>query len=107
MTTGFIKRADMLEIEKDSQATLIYTFDWVDWLDTNDQLATATYSVQARLNDPNPIQIGTSGIQDTKTYVELSGGQVNKTYTVTASITTTNNLIDRRNFRVYVTNRSA
>jgi hypothetical protein len=48
------------------------------------------------------------GVQSgTKTYVELSGGQVGKVYTVTAEITTADGSTDRRSFRAKVENRSA
>jgi len=43
----------------------------------------------------------------TDTYVELSGGQADKTYIVTSKITTANGLVDRRHFRLNVVNRSA
>lgn len=107
MTTGFIKKADMLEIEKDRLAQLVYTFDWVEWLNSNDSIVEVTYEVQARLNDPDPVTILNEGILGTKTFVELAGGQINKSYVVTAKVTTENGLVDRRNFRVYITNRSA
>jgi hypothetical protein len=42
-----------------------------------------------------------------QTYIRLSAGQVDKTYVVTAKVTTTNGFVDRRNFRVLVENRSA
>jgi hypothetical protein len=107
MTTGFTKRADMLEVEKDLEAQLTYTFDWVEWLSPGDSLNEVEYTVQARLNDPNPVTIENSGIVGTKTFVELAGGQLNKSYVITARVTTSNGLIDRRNFRAYITNRSA
>lgn len=107
MTTGFIKRADMLEIEKDRLAQLTYTFDWVEWLIDNDSIQSVTYEVQARLNDPNPVAIESFGTQGTKTFVELSGGQLNKSYVITATVNSANGLTDRRNFRVVITNRSA
>jgi hypothetical protein len=107
MTTGFTKTANMLEIEKDIEAQLTYTFDWINWLVEGDSFQTVEYSVQARLNDPNPVTIVQYGTQGTKTYVEVAGGQLNKSYVITCKVTTVNGIIDRRNFRVYITNRSA
>lgn len=107
--TGFNQTNYGLEIEKDVEAQLTYTFDWSQWLEAGDTVATAEYSVAARRNDPTPITIVTSGIADsnTDTYVELAGGQAKKTYIVTVKITTADGLVDRRNFRVNVTDRSA
>lgn len=107
--TGFNQTNYGLEIEKDVEAQLTYTFDWSEWLDSGDTIASAEYSASARRNDPTPIVIESSGIADsnTDTYVEISGGQVLKTYIVTVKIVTNNGLIDRRNFKINVVNRSA
>ena len=48
-----------------------------------------------------------SGKTSSTTYVELSGGAKNKVYIVTAKITTSDGLVDRRNFRVNVVDRAA
>lgn len=107
--TGFLQTNQGLQIDKDVEAQLTYTFDWSDWLPTGDSLASVVYSVAARRNDPTPIVIESSGLTDsnTDTYVELSGGQTNKTYIVTAKITTVDGLVDRRAFRVNVVDRQA
>jgi len=98
----------LLWIDKDPQAQLVYTFDWSEWLDGADTLSTVEYSIQARINDPNPLVEIDSGISGTdKTYIELASGSVEKVYTVTAKVETTNGLVDRRNFRVKIINRSA
>ena len=107
MTTGFVQTTQGLQIEKDTEAQLTYTFDWVDWLPTGDSLSTISYTVSARANDPDPLIKVSQGIQGTKTYVELSNGQEGKTYIVTAAIATADGLIDRRYFRVKVLDRSA
>ena len=105
--SGFVQTLQGLTIEKDVEAKLAYTFDWVDWLPQGDSLSTVDYTITARANDPDPLVKVSQGIQGTKTYVELSDGQLGKVYTVTAKITTNDGLIDRRNFRVKVLNRSA
>lgn len=104
---GFEQTSTGLQISKDPEAQLIYTFNWGDWLETGDSLASVTYSVAARRNDPTPPTIEDSGITGNKTFVELSGGVTGKTYIVTAKITTTNSAVDRRNFRLKVENRTA
>lgn len=105
--TGFYQTNTDLIIDKDPLAQLIYTFDWTDWLEAGDALATCEYTAAARRNDPEPIVIESQGQQGTKTYVELAGGQVNKTYIITAEVTTVNGLRDRRYFRVNVVDRAA
>lgn len=107
--SGFIETNFGLEIDKDVEARLSYTFNWSDWLDSGDTISTVQYSVAARRNDPAPLIIESLGRTDsnTDTFVELSGGQVDKTYIVTCKITTANGLIDRRRFRVNVKARSA
>ena len=106
--TGFKQTNFGVEIEKDTVAQLIYTFDWREWLDQGDTVSTVAYDVAARRNDPTPVSIITEGVSEsTKTYVELAGGQEDKTYVVTADITTANGLRDRRNFKLKVVTRRA
>jgi hypothetical protein len=105
--TGFEQTNTGLTIDKDTEAQLTYTFEWNEWLDEGDVLASVEYEVAARRNDPEAITIEDSGFTGTKTYVELSGGAQGKVYIVTAKITTENGLTDRRNFRINVVERSA
>ena len=107
MATGYQQTSQGLQIEKDTEARLFYTFDWVDWLPGGSSLSTVSYSIAARANDPDPLEIESEGITGTRTYVELSNGQEGKSYVVTALITTNDGLIDRRFFRVKVLARSA
>lgn len=106
---GFVQTNTGLQIDKDVEAQLIYTFDWSEWLDTGDTLSAVEYSAAARRNDPTPLTIESSGLANSNrwSYVEISGGQSDKTYTVTAKITTTNGLTDRRSFRINCVERSA
>lgn len=107
MASGYVQTTQGLQIEKDTEAQLTYTFDWVDWLPTGDSLDTVTYTITARANDPDPLAIVSQGITGTKTYVELNQGQEGKSYVVTAQIDTVDGLRDRRYFRVKVLARSA
>jgi hypothetical protein len=83
--------------------------DWSEWLPTGDTVSAVSYSLQVRANDPAPLVKESQGVTQAGlvTYVELSGGQVGKTYTVTAEITTVDGLVDRRAFRVKCENRQA
>lgn len=105
--TGFEQTSTGLQVTKDTEAQLVYTFNWGDWLETGDGISTVVYSVAARRNDPTPPTIVSEGITGDKTYVELSGGQKDKTYIVTCKVTTSNGIVDRRNFRVKVLDRTA
>lgn len=106
--SGFEQTIQGLTILKDTQAVLTYSFDWSQWLPQGDQLATVQYTITARSNDPDPLIKVSEGVQaGDVTFVELSDGQVNKTYTVTCRIVTNDGLVDRRSFRVKVQNRSA
>ena len=105
--TGFEQTNTGLNIDKDAEAQLTYTFDWSQWLPTNDTISAVEYSVAARRNDPAAMVIENSGKTDTQTYVELSGGAEGKVYIVTAKVTTSDGLVDRRNFRINVVARSA
>lgn len=107
MTTGFQIINQMLYVDKDPQAVLTYTFDWTDWLASSDNISAVEYSLQVRANDPQPLIQEDSGLNGNKTYITLSGGQVERTYTVTAKVTTEYGLVDRRHFKVRVYNRSA
>lgn len=108
MTTGFEVINQLLQIVKDPQAELTYTFDWSQWLIDADTIDTAVYSLQVRANDPQPlINVQSGKVDSHTTFIKLAGGQVDKLYTVTVKVTTTNGMIDRRNFRVKVLNRSA
>ena len=106
--TGYEKDNTGSWIAKDPSAQLVYSMDWSDWLPVGDSLTQVEYTLQVRANDPQPLVKESSGVQGTDiSYVELSGGQVGKIYTVTAEITTNDGLIDSRSFRVRVENRSA
>lgn len=107
MSNGFELINQVLWISKDPEAQLFYTFDWSQWLNTGDSIATADYSIAARVNDPDPLTEVSSGIQGNNTYIELSDGQSGKSYTVSVKVTTTDGLIDSRYFKVKVEPRSA
>jgi len=105
---GFIKTANGLEISKDPEARLQYSFQWNQWLESGDTLASVAYSHNARRNDPAPLTLHNSGIvSDTITFAEFSGGVENRTYVVECKITTGSGLVDSRQFRINVEKRSA
>jgi hypothetical protein len=106
--TGYEKDNQGSWIAKDTQAELIYSMDWSEWLLGTDTISTVVYALQVRANDPAPLIKVDSGIlQGNKTWVQVRGGQAGKIYTVTAKVTTAGGAIDRRNFRIKVEERSA
>jgi len=106
--TGYEQDTQGVWIKKDPEASLMYSMNWAEWLPQGDTVASVSYSLQVRANDPQPLIKGEEGVQsDVITFVELSGGQAGKIYTVTAQVTTVDGLVDRRSFRVKVENRSA
>lgn len=106
--TGFKQDQQGSYIAKDTDAQLVYTIDWTDWLATGETVSTVSFTENSRVNDAKPLVIESSGITaaNKQTYVELSGGTVGKIYTVTAAITTDSGAEDRRSFRVKIENRS-
>jgi hypothetical protein len=105
--TGYQEDTDGVWIAKDTEAKLTYSLDWVNWLPAGTALTAVDFTHNSRANDADPIIIHAEGIQGTKTYATLSGGTVNKLYTITCAITLDNGETDRRNFRVKIQNRSA
>ena len=105
--TGYQEDTDGVYIQKDIEAKLTYTLDWVNWLPQGTSLSAVAYTHNSRANDADPVIIHSSGIQSTKTYAVISGGTINKVYTITAAITLDNGQTDRRNFRIKIQNRSA
>ena len=105
--TGF--RQDNLGsyIDKDPEATLVYSLDWTNWLEPGDLIANSQMTVSTITGDAAPVTISTQGVQinDNVTYVELSGGSTGNVYTVTNTITTANLSVDVRRFRLKVVQR--
>lgn len=106
--TGYEKDNQGSWIAKDTQAELIYSMDWSEWLLGTDTISSVTYSLQVRANDPAPLVKLDSGIlTGNTTWVQVRGGQAGKIYTVTAYVITAAGAKDRRNFRIKVEDRSA
>jgi hypothetical protein len=104
--SGFRRDQIGAYIEKDPDARLDYTVDWSDWLLTNDDIATSTWTVSTIAGDASPLDNYSNLVTQGKTTVYLQNGTPGKNYTVTVRITTTAGLRDERNFRVFVKNRT-
>jgi hypothetical protein len=106
--TGYKQDTEGAYIDKDRLARLFYTMDWREWLPPSTTITAVSYSHNSRVNDASPLVIHTQGVQTGEyTFAEISGGTLNKLYTVTAQITLDNGQIDRRAFRIKIQNRIA
>lgn len=80
----------------DPQATLVYGFDWVDWLADGDSIVASTWAGEAG------ITIGASEIDGTETRVLISGGTDRRKYLVTNSVVSAAGARDDRSMRIMV-----
>lgn len=105
--TGFKRDNDGLYIEKDPSSNIQYGLDWVDYLQTNDSLATASVSIETITGDSNPLAFPTNAATDVTINsalisIRLEGGTAPNIYTVKCTITTANGDTDARSFRIVV-----
>lgn len=102
--TGFRQDNIGSYIDKDPGATLVYSIDWTDWLESGDAIANSAMTTTTITGDPAPLTIVSNGFQANTdiAYAEISGGSAGNLYTITNTITTENGLIDRRAFRIRV-----
>jgi len=86
---------------KDPDAVLDYRFDWSDWLETGDTIATRTITASTG------ITVDSSSITDSSTSVTvwLSGGTVGATYDIACLIVTSASRTDERTVSVRVLER--
>lgn len=74
-------------IQHDPAESLIYTFDWSDWLVGAATISTSTFTISgpdSALTKDNPSIVSGS----TSTQVRVIGGTVGKTYTLTNTVVT-------------------
>jgi hypothetical protein len=83
---------------KDPNATLDYSVDWTNWLDT-DTIASVVWVVPAGIT-----QSSVSNTTKVAT-IWLSGGTTGKFYNITCRITTTGGRIDDRTITITVRER--
>lgn len=106
--TGYQQDKEGTWIPKDRLAVLTYSMDWSQWLPQGATIASVSYSLTNPQYNPTPLVVNSSGVQSgITTYAVISGGTLNKIYTVTAQITLDNGQTDRRAFRIKIENRSA
>jgi len=108
-TTGYLKDRIGAYIEKDPQARLDYSIDWTDWIAGGDIITNSHWTISTITSDPLPMTQWTSNIFTTTpaiTTVYLANGSVGNTYTITNRITTSNQIVEERFFRIVVKDRT-
>jgi hypothetical protein len=97
---GFTKDKEGYLIFKDPNASKEYSIDYSRWLVDGDTIISCNWTV------PDGINKADEGIfpGDTKVWVKLSGGTLNKNYCITAHIVTAQGREDDQSFRVVIRN---
>lgn len=85
--------------EKDPQAVLDYAFDWSDWLDSGETIASTTITVASGLTKDSDSE------SDGIVTIWLSGGTAGTSYTVACKIVTSSSRTDERSITIMVINR--
>ena len=104
--TGFRAERDGAFIDKDPEATLDYSLDWSTWMPSGDSVNTSSWAVTSPAGDSDPIVVSSNSKSNDICTAVLTGGTAGNSYTITNTIATVNNIGDRRNFRIFVKNRS-
>ena len=89
----------MKYFKKDPDATLDFSFDWSDWLESSETISSYTVTVDSGITKDSDSQA--SGIVT----VWLKGGTAGQSYSVACKITTSDSRIDERTIEIFVTDR--
>jgi hypothetical protein len=84
---------------KDPDAVLDYSIDWSTWLQTGDEIASATWTV------PTGIVLDSQDESTTRTVAWLSSGTAGVNYDLGCLITTTSGRLDERTITIKVRER--
>ena len=104
--SGFEQSIQDLTTRKDTNAQLIYTFDWSDWLPSGTTISTNTYTVETITGDASPLTKTAQSNTNTTTTIKVSAGTAGKVYKIFNTIITSGGLTDKRYFRIKVETRS-
>ena len=86
-------------VYKDPDAKLDYTFDWSEWLESDDSISTAAWTV------PEGLTKTADSFDNQTVTIWLSGGSDWTDYHVICEVETTNGRIDQRKLLVCVRER--
>jgi hypothetical protein len=84
---------------KDPDATLDYTLDWSEWLETDETIDTSTWII------PEGITTVRDSQTDTTATVWLSAGNLGQRYTATNRVVTSAGRTDDRSIYITIRNR--
>lgn len=104
--TGFQQDNTGAYIEKDPNAKLTYTVNWVDWLPTGQTVSTSNWTLETDSGDGSPLVNHATSATTTTASIIISGGSAGSIYKVYNTITTSGGSIERRYFRLRVKERS-
>jgi len=106
--TGYKRDSESLYIDKDPEATLIYTFDYSNWLGTGEQITTSNWTIDAISGDTDALTVSASIIAtgNKKTVITLTGGTAGNIYTARNTIITDDSQTERKFFRIVCEQRS-
>jgi len=106
--TGYKRDSESLYIDKDPEATLIYTFDYSNWLGSGEQIDTSNWTIDAISGDADPLTVSASIIHNNskQTIVTLTGGTAGNIYFVRNTIVTDDSQTERKFFRIVCEQRS-
>jgi hypothetical protein len=103
--TGYKSDRQGQYIDKDSESTLDYSIDWSRWLNNEDTIAASSWTISADADDSDPITRSSDGFTPTITNITVSGGTINEVYRLFNTVTLSSGLVERRSFRILVTQR--
>jgi hypothetical protein len=86
---------------KDPNAELDYRFDWSSWLDTDEVITAAAFTLETGILEGETA----ASFDDTTATVWLKDGEVGVIYKVSCKITTDAGRIEERTIRIKVTER--
>ena len=105
--TGFKRDNQGAYIEKHPSANIQYGVDFTDYLNSGDNIATATVAIETITGDTSPLGFPTDQATDVTTAgavvsIRLSGGTTGNVYNVDVTVNTGNGDTDVRRFRIVV-----
>lgn len=106
--SGFKRDVQGTYIVKDPDSVITYTIDWSEWLPTNSNISTSTWSLSTVTGDgANALSKVSDGITSANqhTYIEVQKGTDGNTYIAKNTVVTTDGTTDVRRFRIRVQDR--
>ena len=106
--SGFKKDVQGTYIVKDPGSVIVYTIDWSEWLPTNSNISTSSWTISTVTGDgANALAKVSDGITfaNKHTYIEVQKGTDGNTYIAKNTVVTSDGTTDVRRFRIRVQDR--